>query len=124
MRITADYADYLHGPEWAAKKQQRMEMDGNRCQGCQAEESLLVHHVTYIRRGREEMDDLVTVCGRCHRLIHRIYKAGNGPSLKAVTSRVLRQMRPGPAEFTKIELPLVMPEKDRKGNWKTLLTIT
>lgn len=114
------YEDYISSPEWAEKKQARMNLDGHECQGCRSDKDLRVHHVTYARfGGRERMSDLITVCERCHRLIHKIYKPMAGPRLATVTSRVLKQMRPRATEFRRTELPLVMPGKDRRGNWLT-----
>ena len=114
------YAEYIQSHGWAEKKQARMKLDGDHCQGCQARENLQVHHITYARLYRERMSDLVTVCTRCHRLIHRIYKPMTGRSLASVTFRVLKQMKPRETtEFTRIELPLVMPKKDKRGNYRT-----
>ena len=115
------YYEYIDGPEWAAKRQARMDLDGHECKGCHSKEDLQVHHATYVRfGGRELMSDLVTVCGRCHRLIHKTYRPTSGPRLAAVTFRVLKQMQPREnTEFKRTELPLVMPRKDGRGNWLT-----
>ncbi|MGH3084700.1 MAG: HNH endonuclease [Gaiellaceae bacterium] len=38
--------------------------DGNRCRNCGATEKLRVHHI--VRGGPDRMDNLVTLCSRCH----------------------------------------------------------
>ena len=120
VMVDDEYQAYLRGPEWAAKKAARLDLDGHRCQGCQQEEHLQVHHVTYARRGRERISDLITVCDRCHRMIHKAYRPCSGAGLRYVTFKVLRQMKPREATgYTRTELPLVMPEKDKRGNYRS-----
>lgn len=69
------YDRYVRSPEWAEKKRQRLEIDGRRCVMCgrgESETGLQVHHISYQNLGAEDvMTDLVTVCGSCHRKLHR-----------------------------------------------------
>jgi 5-methylcytosine-specific restriction endonuclease McrA len=47
--------------------------DENRCADCgdSIEEKVLeVHHITYIRRGKERLEDLMTLCQDCHQERH------------------------------------------------------
>ncbi len=47
--------------------------DGHRCQaeGCGRTQHLQVHHRTPVQEGgRETLDNLITLCGRCHRALH------------------------------------------------------
>lgn len=49
------------------RKQARMR-DGNRCRNCGATAKLSVHHIVKARYGgRDTLDNLVTLCGSCHR---------------------------------------------------------
>jgi len=67
------YEEYLKSEPWiffsnAIRK--------DRCWCCGTRESLQVHHKTYERLGEELPCDVVTVCGRCHKLIHETAKNG------------------------------------------------
>ena len=57
---------------WQVKRQQRLELDGNRCRTCGHDGTvwrLEIHHVSYEHWGDEPMDDLITLCAACHRAI-------------------------------------------------------
>lgn len=72
MSARPGYEEYMRSPAWAAKRQQRLELDGHKCRtcGCTFEERpLQVHHVTYERLGHEELSDLITLCRSCHEAI-------------------------------------------------------
>lgn len=64
------YAGYMASAEWYARRLAVLKRDGNKCQGCGADAEQ-VHHLTYERVGREQLEDLVSVCERCHRFLHR-----------------------------------------------------
>ncbi len=73
---------YYLSSAWQKRRQQRLEVDGHKCQGCgitaaQLAElgwpSLQVHHknagppsYTYPSFGNEQMSDLLTLCSECH----------------------------------------------------------
>lgn len=65
-----DYQEYINSPEWKATSRRRMRMDGFQCAICGTAKNLAVHHITYERLGREEMDDLITLCKNCHSKVH------------------------------------------------------
>jgi 5-methylcytosine-specific restriction endonuclease McrA len=73
------YTEYLRSDEWQRKKQERADIDGHRCAMCGRPEGrtkggLQCHHITYKRLGHEDVyQDLVTVCGSCHRKLHAYY---------------------------------------------------
>lgn len=72
-----EYLEYLKTDTWKRKANQRMQIDGYRCQGCKtcgsAENRLEVHHLSYERLGNENpYTDLVTVCHICHKNLHKI----------------------------------------------------
>jgi len=66
-----DYSAYLLSDHWKAKRQEAFKYHGPACHECGATESLVVHHMTYRRLGREKMKDLRILCGPCHRLYHK-----------------------------------------------------
>ena len=71
------YETYLRSDEWRRKAEERLELDGHKCQmcGCQgtATNPLQVHHLTYHNIYRENIDkDLVTLCKVCHQNIHNV----------------------------------------------------
>lgn len=67
---TMPYQAYLQTPEWQAKRDQALDKAGHRCQLCNSNDSLNVHHRTYERRGNEELSDLTVLCRACHSLFH------------------------------------------------------
>lgn len=86
------YQLYLSSPDWQFIRSQRLEYDQYTCCGCLTGRHLQVHHVTYDNLGHEQLEDLVTVCERCHRAIHvfaRKHKCG----LAYATHKVLCDRR-------------------------------
>lgn len=71
-----EYSAYINSEEWRKKKTERLLMDDNRCQLCGIScENLDVHHIMYPERfGDERLCDLITLCRKCHKLIHEIRK--------------------------------------------------
>lgn len=75
------YSRYLATKHWEKKRELVLERDGHACQNCHAHAGepaagprgrvkLHVHHLTYERRGHELLTDLVTLCSRCHEMVH------------------------------------------------------
>jgi hypothetical protein len=62
------YEEYLQSPEWKARAAAAKERDGNRCRLCNSPDNLNAHHRTYERAGREDPEDLTTLCKWCHTL--------------------------------------------------------
>ena len=81
-----NYRNYLTTPKWHEKRMERIEeYDDYTCQGCgkrfEDERGLEVHHIDYHHKGDELVgDDLVSLCRRCHCIIHNAMnrKKGNG----------------------------------------------
>ncbi len=69
------YDRYIHSTEWRKKADKRLEMDGHTCQVC-GREAVDVHHLTYDRFGHENMDDLVSLCRKCHNKAEALYDPG------------------------------------------------
>lgn len=64
------YEDYLKTAYWAAKRRVAILRAKGRCQVCNSNISLQVHHRTYERRGCEHAADLTVLCKRCHERHH------------------------------------------------------
>ena len=62
----------LDADSYAQVYRQVLERDGWRCQLCGGTKSLQVHH-KHLRShsGGDVEDNLITLCYRCHRLVHR-----------------------------------------------------
>lgn len=76
------YSRYRRSTHWRELRLKVLERDGYRCQGCKAtaqQKVLEVHHKTYRRVGRERMEDLITLCQRCHATEHEWAKRRSGP---------------------------------------------
>lgn len=76
---TEFYKKYMRSKEWELKRQQRLEIDGHKCAMCDRPESkckdgLQVHHISYRHLGDQDVfTEIVALCPRCHRLIHKFY---------------------------------------------------
>lgn len=64
------YKKYLQGDHWEEFKKLIFEWRGRKCQLCQSQRKLQVHHMTYKRRGKEDPRDVLIVCDSCHKFIH------------------------------------------------------
>jgi hypothetical protein len=64
------YPEYLLTREWRTRRREALERAGHRCQVCNRDYGLHVHHRTYERRGRELPGDLTVLCYLCHALFH------------------------------------------------------
>ena len=64
------YRLYLDSDIWKKKRRERIEKDGFKCSVCGSAKNLNVHHITYERLGREDLEDLVTLCRDCHSRLH------------------------------------------------------
>lgn len=66
------YKDYLASDYFQNLRKKRLAKDGYKCVKCGTAMNLQVHHINYEHMGRpdEEIDDLITVCKKCHEEIH------------------------------------------------------
>ena len=67
---SVSYHEYLQSPQWLTTRRMAMEKAGGRCQICNGQEDLEVHHRTYQDRGNERLEDLTVLCGPCHGRFH------------------------------------------------------
>lgn len=64
------YEDYLSTDHWQQMRSAVFEAKGKFCQRCFSRHNLHVHHLTYERVGREQLDDLIPLCAPCHQFEH------------------------------------------------------
>ena len=65
------YAGYLRTQEWLRRRIVHLQACNYRCQLCNGNERLQVHHRTYERVGCEQWSDLVVLCSECQTLFHQ-----------------------------------------------------
>jgi 5-methylcytosine-specific restriction endonuclease McrA len=71
--FTGEYAAYLRSSIWKAKREAALERADNRCQVCNSDLLLQVHHRKYPKElGTEDPMDLTVLCRRCHDLFHNV----------------------------------------------------
>lgn len=64
------YAHYLKTDEWKETRRKALKRARYKCELCNAEGVLNVHHKTYERRGEEDNKDLIVLCKDCHSKFH------------------------------------------------------
>lgn len=75
-RATAAYKAYINSDAWKdVRKRYRRERPWA-CAVCGAKRGLHLHHRTYLRLGREELDDLIPLCQKHHRQTHLLASGG------------------------------------------------
>lgn len=67
---TMPYNEYLRSEHWQETRRQALKSARYRCQLCNSNGELHVHHRTYERRGEEYMKDLIVLCANCHAKFH------------------------------------------------------
>ena len=119
MKLTdrqRDYIEYLESVTWRCKRSLALARDGFRCRICNSEKAVVVHHRKYPKiLGTEPVEDLTTLCSRCHDLFHhKVQKKPNKLPAREIRRRALvkEQKRKRKAEAKKwIKKPL--PKADR-----------
>ena len=66
------YDEYLRTSHWQKKRAEAIDRAHSRCQLCNSDNSLQVHHRTYERRGAELNIDLTVLCQPCHQRFHAV----------------------------------------------------
>ena len=64
------YHGYLRTKLWEDKRNQKLKEAEYRCQLCNSNDSLQVHHRTYDNVFNERKSDLIVLCRKCHALFH------------------------------------------------------
>ena len=71
-RLFIDFDEYMKSSMWREKREQILKRDGYKCTFCGTAKNLRVHHITYVNIPYEKDEDLITVCDKCHKKLHRI----------------------------------------------------
>ncbi|HTB31828.1 MAG TPA: HNH endonuclease signature motif containing protein [Bacteroidia bacterium] len=66
----AKYKQYLKSEKWAEKKFELFLLRGEKCERCQSETDIQVHHKTYRTIFNEDLEDLEILCSNCHKAEH------------------------------------------------------
>ena len=66
-----DWQEYMQSPEWQRLRSEALRRDKYVCQLCGESKNLHVHHISYEHVGTaREIDDVVSLCARCHDEVH------------------------------------------------------
>ena|ERR1041385_6770925 len=60
------YSQYLITQHWQDLRQRLFNVRGKKCERCDSEKEIEIHHKTYERIGKEELSDLLILCRTCH----------------------------------------------------------
>jgi len=63
------YNDYIHSQKWENLRQDIFARDDSHCVLCGSYRQIQCHHNTYMRLGKERLEDLTTLCASCHRWV-------------------------------------------------------
>ena len=66
-----NYKEYLESDYWKGIREEVYKRDGYKCRLCNSEDNLHAHHRTYEFLGNENLDDLITLCRKCHNIFHK-----------------------------------------------------
>jgi hypothetical protein len=66
--LSEEYQEYLNSPKWAEVRFRIILLAGYTCAWCERDNRTLeVHHLTYLRLGKERDSDLLALCKGCHK---------------------------------------------------------
>ena len=65
-----NYKEYLQTEHWQTMRRLALGFAQHKCQICNNDNNLNVHHRTYERQGNERLSDLTVLCEDCHKLFH------------------------------------------------------
>lgn len=68
--MNTSYKEYLKSSSWKYMKNLAIKAAEGRCQLCNSDKKLEVHHRTYERIGEERIADLIVLCHNCHGRFH------------------------------------------------------
>ncbi len=68
------YQAYLQSEHWRSLRLLVLERDNWLCQSplCKPEKATDVHHLSYENLGNESLDELISYCRNCHKVVHGI----------------------------------------------------
>ena len=73
------FREYMLSDFWKDMRYKRLKKDNFQCVLCKAKENLICHHLTYQRVFKENINDLIILCKRCHNRIHWISPPAKQP---------------------------------------------
>ena len=86
----ARYNKRISSQQWKNMKCDIAKMRGNKCERCESQLKLSLHHKTYERLGKEPLSDLELLCEECHRKAdEQRAAAGRAKSANAMHSAAL-----------------------------------
>ena len=65
------YDEYMNSAEWKRRRKIVIDESGGRCEGCNRELPLQVHHITYEHFMNELRHELTALCEECHEIADR-----------------------------------------------------
>lgn len=97
------YDAYIVSDVWREKRGPALERAEHRCQVCNADRHLDVHHRTYERLGDERPGDLTVLCRSCHELFHehrkvKSHRPKRTPPKKGTKKRRKKKRQPAVKE--------------------------
>lgn len=72
--ISEEYKQYLQSDKWKGLRQKVLDRDNHKCRICGNTNGLDVHHITGQNRFNESPADLMTLCRKCHDIIHTYFR--------------------------------------------------
>lgn len=70
--LTMPYKEYLQTDHWKRVRASALKRAAYKCQVCNSDLLLQVHHRSYQKRGQERASDVTVLCRRCHADFHRV----------------------------------------------------
>lgn len=76
--IIKSYSAYLRSKHWRLfkKKFKTSKYYRGKCFICSRDKMLHLHHITYVRIGKERLTDVIELCKCCHRNVHKALDKG------------------------------------------------
>jgi hypothetical protein len=68
------YAEYLQSQHWEQLRFLALEHSGNKCECCECEKGLHVHHIHYRDLTDCTVSDVMVLCWRCHSFAHEAFR--------------------------------------------------
>jgi hypothetical protein len=84
------YRDYLRSPQWQRLSREVYARAGGRCEGQRQDgercpwPGRATHHLTYVRAGRERLEDLISLCDEHHQRAHPFRRPWKGEWFRVV----------------------------------------
>ena len=132
-----EHSKYLKSAQWKKKRIQALDYHGAACACCGSTNLVQVHHISYLNYpGNEKMTDLIPLCRRHHKLVHKLiaelretYKStptynwlkASKEAIKAITSSEYKQ-RPKKKKVKKPRKKKYVFKSKRKKPKKPKLT--